>query len=111
MRESCACGRARRFSQEVVTVATVAKYLGDGSRFYNGVPAKDLTEEEFEALPDEAKATLAATPPEGVKPLYRLSASAPKEAAAAERRVEKATAEETAPTPPPPAATTTEAKK
>lgn len=63
-----------------------AKYLGDGSQYFNGIPARDLSEDEFEALPDEHKALLAQTPPEGVKPLYELRHDAPAEAAKAARR-------------------------
>lgn len=64
--------------------AVVAKYKGDGSEFHNGIPAADLSEEDFAGLTDEQKATLAASP------LYELRRDAPKEAAAAERRVERA---------------------
>lgn len=80
-------------------MAIVAKYLGADpqNQFFNGIPARDLDEADFEGLSDEQKATLAATPPEGVKPLYRLMQGASKEAASAERRVERVTAAEAAP--------------
>lgn len=67
-----------------------AKYLGDGSRYFNGIPARDLTEDEFDVLTDDQKATLAADPPEGVQRLYELRHDAPAEAAKATRRVERA---------------------
>lgn len=68
-------------------MAVVAKYKGDGSEYLMGVPARNLDEAEFDALSDEQKAEMAASP------LYDLRRDAPKEAAAAERRVEKAAAE------------------
>jgi hypothetical protein len=34
----------------------VRYYRGDGSQFYPGIPARDLTEDEFAALSDEQKA-------------------------------------------------------
>lgn len=80
-------------------MSIVAKYLGSDpqDQYYNGIPARDLDEADFEGLSDEQKAMLAATPPEGVKPLYRLMQGASKEAASAERRVERATAADEAP--------------
>ena len=72
-------------------MAIVAKYTGDGSAFYNGIPARDLDEADFAGLTDEQKATLAASP------LYDLRREAPKEAAAAERRVERAAVAEATP--------------
>ena len=38
-----------------------AKYTGEQGEHYMGVPARDLTEDEFDALSDEHKATLAAS--------------------------------------------------
>ncbi len=69
------------------TTKTSAKYLGDGSEFFSGVPARDLSEDEFAALPDEQKAQLAAESPAGGKRLYSLHQTAAAEAEAAVQRL------------------------
>lgn len=71
-------------------MAIVAKFVGPKDEngmplsYHNGIPASDLSEEDFAALTDEEKATLAASP------LYDLRRDAPKEAESAARRVERA---------------------
>lgn len=66
-------------------MAIVAKFQGEDpeNEYHNGIPARDLSEEDFGALTDEEKATLAASP------LYEMRGAAVKEAASAERRVER----------------------
>lgn len=59
---------------------------GTPSEFVNGVPAHDLMESEFHALPDEAKAVVLASP------LYDLRHDAPDEAEAASKRVARSDA-------------------
>jgi hypothetical protein len=67
------------------TEKIVARYKQDHEGSYlGGVPARDLTEEDFAALPDEQKALVR------LSPLYTLTESAEKEAASAERRAERA---------------------
>lgn len=61
-----------------------AKYTGQHGEFYNAIPARDLTEDEFDALSDDDKATLAASS------FYTLRHDAPAEAEKAAKRVEKA---------------------
>jgi hypothetical protein len=67
--------------------AIAAKYTGklkaDGTpaQYHGGIPARDLTEDEFSALSDEHKATLAHSK------IYELRRDAPKVADAADRRV------------------------
>lgn len=39
---------------------TVYKYLGTGAEFVYGVPARDMTEEEWQALPEKFRAEAAA---------------------------------------------------
>jgi len=39
----------------------VVTYKGDGTDFLNGVPARDLTDEEFQALDEEAQAAVTAS--------------------------------------------------
>lgn len=90
-----------------------AKYNGENGEYFNGIPARDLTEDEFDRLSDEQKALLAADPPEGVKRLYTLRHDAPAEAEKAATRVERAAAPSaraeavpaaaSQPAPPPPA--------
>lgn len=60
-----------------------AKYTSDSGEHYMGIPARDLNEEEFEALSDDQKALLAASS------FYRLSSEADEEAEAAARRAER----------------------
>ena len=60
------------------------RYRGDGSEHFHGIPAADMTEEEFDALTPEQKATVA-----GSK-LYTLSGAAEKDAESASRAVSKA---------------------
>jgi hypothetical protein len=70
-----------------VADAIAAKFKGtynaDGEplEYHSGIPARDLTEEEFEHLSDEHKSTLAHSS------LYDLRRDAPKVAASADRRV------------------------
>lgn len=61
-----------------------AKYTGENGEHYMGIPARDLTEDEFDALSDENKATLAESK------FYTLRHDAPEEAEKAARRVERA---------------------
>lgn len=61
-----------------------AKYTSDSGEHYMGVPARDLTEDEFDALSDEQKTTLAASS------FYALRHDAPKAAERAEKRIERA---------------------
>jgi hypothetical protein len=66
-----------------------AKFTGhpeDG--FLNGVPARDLYEAEFDALPDDVKAAIKANA-ESEHAVYDLRNDAPAEAAKAERRIDK----------------------
>lgn len=63
---------------------TYAKYLGDGSEYHNGIPSRDLTEDEFAALTDEQQAMLAESK------LYDLKHDAPAMAEKAGKRAEKA---------------------
>jgi len=71
-------------------MAIVARFKGprdaDGMalEFHYGIPATDLDEAAFDALTDEQKAVLAASP------LYDLRRDAPKEAERAAGRVAKA---------------------
>jgi hypothetical protein len=62
----------------------VAKFKGADGEYLGGVPSRDLGEDDWAALTDEQKATVAASS------LYELRGDAPKDAAAAERRVERA---------------------
>lgn len=39
-------------------MAARAKYLGDGTSFFNSIPARDLEPDEFEALTDEQQETV-----------------------------------------------------
>jgi hypothetical protein len=39
-------------------MATKARFKGDGSEFLNGVPARDLSDDEYDALTDEQKAAV-----------------------------------------------------
>jgi hypothetical protein len=39
-------------------MATKARFKGDGSEFLNGVPARDLSDDEYDALSDEQKAAV-----------------------------------------------------
>lgn len=66
-----------------------AKYTGQNGEFYNHIPARDLTEDEFDALSDDQKATL------GMSAFYDLRHDAPAEAEKASKRVEKADPEPT----------------
>ena len=66
-----------------------AKYTGEAGEHYMGVPARDLTEDEFDALSDDQKATLAASS------FYSLRHGATEEAEQAAKRVEKADPEPT----------------
>lgn len=61
-----------------------AKYTGENGEHYMGIMARDLTEDEFDALTDEQKATL------GGSSFYTLRHDAPEETEKAARRVEKA---------------------
>lgn len=63
-----------------------AKYTSESGEFYNGIPARDLMEDEFSALTDEQKATLRESA------FYDLRHDAPKEAEKAARHIEKETA-------------------
>ena len=65
---------------------TVAKYTGENDEHYMGIPARDLTEDEFEALSDDQKATLKASA------FYTLRHGADEEAETAAKRVERASA-------------------
>lgn len=79
----------------------VAKYQGDGSEYFTGVPRRDLYESDWAGLTDEQKALLAAVPPSGVKPLYQLRHDAPAEAEKAAERVADTEAQAVAPAPAP----------
>ncbi len=81
------------------TAKTSAKYLGDGSEYFSGVPARDLSEDDFAGLPDEQKALLAAEPPHGVKRLYSLHQAAAAEAEQAVQRLGQADTTEPADAP------------
>lgn len=61
-----------------------AKYTADDGSHYMGIPARDLNEEEFDALSDDQKATL------GASSFYDLRHDAPEEAEKAAARVERA---------------------
>lgn len=43
-------------------MAIKARYKGDGSEFHMGIPARDLTEEEYDELDKEQKALLRSSP-------------------------------------------------
>lgn len=62
-------------------MAIAAKFKKDSEGYVEGVPARDLTDEEFAALTDQQKAMVEGS---GV---YDLRRDAPKEAAAATRRI------------------------
>lgn len=64
-------------------MAIRARYTGDGTEFHYGIPTRDLTDEEYEALPLEDKRTLQASPLYKVLPTPETRAKA-KEAATAE---------------------------
>ncbi len=53
-----------------------ARYVGDGSAFINGIPACDLTREEFDALGDELCEQIR------LSKLYDIAESEPKARAA-----------------------------
>lgn len=57
---------------------------GDGGQFHEGIPARDLSEEDWDALSDEHKATASASP------LYELRGDARAEGDRAERRAARA---------------------
>lgn len=57
------------------------RYVGKDGEHYHGIPAADMTEEEFDSLTDEQKATVAGSP------LYKLSGAVEKDAESASRRV------------------------
>jgi hypothetical protein len=61
-----------------------AKYTGENGEHYMGIPARDLTEDEFDALSDDQKATL------GASKFYSLRHGADEEAEKAAKRVEHA---------------------
>lgn len=61
-----------------------AKYTSKEGEHFMGIPARDLTDEEFAALSDEQKAMLAESK------FYTLRHDAPVAAEKATRRVEKA---------------------
>jgi hypothetical protein len=50
-------------------MATKATYQGDGTEYLNGVPARDLSDEDWAALDDEHQAAVAASP------LYEVAAA------------------------------------
>ena len=54
---------------------------GTPAEYHSGIPARDLTEDEFSALSDEHKATLAHSA------IYDLRRDAPKAAEQADRRI------------------------
>lgn len=60
-----------------------AKYKGDGAGYHTGIPARDISEEEWDSLPDELKATASASP------LYELRGEARREGEQAERKVDR----------------------
>lgn len=72
-------------------MAIAARYKGTGGEHYHGIPAADMTEEEFAALSDEQKATVASSP------LYSLRGEASADADQAAHRVARASAAETGP--------------
>jgi hypothetical protein len=64
-------------------MAIAVKYKGDGSEFVYQVPARDITDDEFAAMPDHVKARIAE-----YSNLYELSGrDVPKDVRAAARRV------------------------
>jgi hypothetical protein len=65
----------------------VAKYTSKTDEHYMGLPARDITEEEFARLSDDQKALLAESK------FYTLRHDAPAEAEKAARRAEKAESE------------------
>jgi hypothetical protein len=73
-------------------MAIVARYKGTDGAHFHGIPAADMTEEEFASLTDEQKATVAASP------LYSLRGEASADADQAAHRVARASAAETGPT-------------
>jgi hypothetical protein len=48
-----------------------AEYIGTGTEHLGGIPARDLTDDELDALPDERRAELLANA-EGPDPAYKL---------------------------------------
>lgn len=60
------------------------KYVGDGSEFHEGIPARDLRESDRARLTDEQMVTLAASK------LYQPRNDADEEVAEAEQRIERA---------------------
>lgn len=67
-------------------MAIKAKFKGDGSEFHSGIPARDLTDEEYDSLSKEDQAVVLASP------LYNVTGerdSTEKERAPFVRRVER----------------------
>jgi hypothetical protein len=59
-------------------MAIKARYKGDGTEFHHGIPARNLTEEEFEALDVEERKMLRQSPLYDVVPDNKLHESASK---------------------------------
>lgn len=72
--------------REKMYAKDVATRNADGTpaEFHNGIEQRDYSESEFHALPDEVKATMAASP------LFDLRHDAPAEAEKVAAKVEKA---------------------
>lgn len=56
--------------------AIQARYMGDGAEFINGVPARNLTESEYDALTPDERLAVHNTKMAGDKPLYQIRTEA-----------------------------------